>query len=111
MKNQTPTQAEFMNRRRMFIIAFGVVIAWFILVPLLPYFALSAYLLQYWWLLAFPAMLWLVFAHLRLLRWRCPRCEKPFVMRNFLVANVFARQCVHCGLSLADMQGYGAAGA
>ena len=111
MEHQKHALIEFMNRRRTFLSAFGVVVAWFILVPLLPFLPLSAYLIQFWWLLVFPAMIWLVFAHMRLLRWRCPRCNKPFLMRNILVGNVFARQCVHCGLSVADMQASGAAGA
>ena len=111
MDQQTASRIEFKNRRRTFLIAFGVVVAWFILVPFLPFLPLSAYLIQFWWLLVFPAMIWLVVAHMRLLRWRCPRCSKPFLMPNVLVGNVFARQCVHCGLSMADVQESGVAGA
>src|SRR6266496_189535 len=108
MDYQKDAQIEFMNRRRTFLVAFGVVVAWFILVPFLP---LSAYLIKIWWHLVFPAMIWLVFAHMRLLRWRCPRCNKRFLMRKVLVGNVFARQCIHCGLAVADMRASGAAGA
>ena len=70
MEHQKQAQIEFMNRRRTFLIALGVVVAWFIFVPLLPFLPLSAYLVQFWWLLVFSAMIWLVFAQMRLLRWR-----------------------------------------
>jgi|SRR5256885_2721527 len=38
-----------------------------------------------------------VVTSIRLGRWRCPRCSKPF-FSSALVSNPLARRCLHCGL-------------
>jgi hypothetical protein len=48
---------------------------------------------------AWPVLLPLCAAKFRVLRWRCPRCRKPYHFKSrYLYADFWARQCLHCGL-------------
>lgn len=46
---------------------------------------------------ALPALGTVFLAQLRVIRWPCPRCGRPF-LATWYYSNSFARRCVHCGL-------------
>ncbi len=84
----------YRQRRLAFLAALLALLLLVALVPLLPP---SSFFAQYWWLLAPFLLGWVIVAQVRLLRWPCPRCSKPFFLRNLVFGNLFAKRCVHCG--------------
>lgn len=66
----------------------------FVLVSLLDLFLDSDALFA---VVAVPWMVAFFVVGMRLARFRCPRCGKPF-MRTWWYHNGFTRHCVHCGL-------------
>jgi len=108
MNDFTAAWTEYRRRRLAFLVSLSIILAMFAVIPILP---MSNFFAQFWWLVVPFFTIWLIIALIRFTRWRCPRCEKPFLMRNALLGNVFARRCVHCGLAKSDLRTAGPAGA
>jgi len=75
--------------------ALGTWLATFILIFAVP---ATHVLRPFWWALAPGPFLWLLIANYRSTKWRCPRCGEPFFRRGFLRTDIWAQECVHCGL-------------
>lgn len=48
----------------------------------------------------FFAFCFIVYIANKVLKFRCPRCGKPFSTKYLLIHFKYATQCVHCGLSI-----------
>jgi hypothetical protein len=94
--------AEYKRRRRAFWLALCLAPLWIIPGALISSLLVVAGL-GYKWVtflaVALPPLVSIEVAYTRWIRWRCPRCGKPFHF-GWLYGNALSRRCIHCGLPL-----------
>lgn len=99
-----PIWDEYKRRRRAFRSAFFLWPLWVIV----PGSLIRALLVRLgmddglaFFLVAVPAIIYVLVANYRRMTWPCPRCGRPFhVNWGRLYGNAWSRRCVHCGLPL-----------
>jgi Zn ribbon nucleic-acid-binding protein len=88
---------EYRRRRNLFLFVF------FAYVPLIGVFGVVAKHVGTWataivYVISAGWIIFIVAAAIRLRLFKCPRCRSLFFSK-WWYGNVFARRCVHCGLS------------
>ena len=84
------------RRRRNSLLA--ALFSWIALVISIGLFPNAPLLGPFWWLVALPIFIWMVVANLRIVFWSCPACGRAYFTKGAWFGNIFAQNCLHCGL-------------